>query len=108
MNDGSNVSRRERLVRLGFAVVIAAAVAAGLWFRTAGVDCKYFWIDEVHAALLRAGHCEADLYTLFDGRPRPLADLQQYTKVDPDRPFFDTIATLAANHPVHPPLYYGM
>lgn len=92
-----------RLVVVG---LLIAVVGAGLWFRFVAMDRKYFWLDEVHAALLRSGHSEADLYALFDNQPRRLMDLQRYAEVNPQQPFMATAETLASHHPVHPPLYY--
>lgn len=94
-----------RVVGIG---LIAGLIAVGLWFRFTAMDQKYFWLDEVHAALLRSGYSEHDLHQLFDDRPRRLADLQQFVRLDPQQPFSTTVATLASRHPVHPPLYYSL
>jgi uncharacterized membrane protein len=99
---------RGRMFRVVGVSVVIAALAAGLWFRFTAMDRKYFWMDEVHAALLRSGRSEADLFALYDHQPRPLDDLQRMVEIDPQQPFFSTVETLARYHPVHPPLYYAV
>lgn len=97
---------RSAPIRYAAVGVLLFAVAAGLWFRFAAIDRKYFWLDEVHAALLRSGHSEYDLLPLFDDQPRPLIEMQRYAEIDPAQPFMKTAEALAMNHPVHPPFYY--
>lgn len=94
---------RSKFIGVG---LVVSLVAAGVWFRFTAIDQKYFWLDEVHAALLRSGYSEHDLHKLFDDQPRPLVDLGRYVRLDPQQPFSTTVVTLASHHPVHPPLYY--
>jgi len=87
-------------------ICVAAMVLLGTWFRISAVDRKYFWLDEVHAAMLRSGHNESDLIRLFDGTPRSLDEMARFVRTDSTTTLLGPAQALAERHPVHPPSYY--
>ncbi len=92
----------ERLILLS---VIGFAIALGIVFRFSDLDRKFFYGDEVVSSLRESGHTEADFSRDFDGRVRTVRDVSRYLSDRSTSPN-DTIRSLVAEDPQHPPLYY--
>ncbi len=89
---------------LVFALALVA-IATGVAGRMTGLDHKIFWQDEAFSMLRITGHDEPDLYGLFDGRVHPSAELLAIDRLDPQRGFGATLASLR-EEPQRGPLFY--
>jgi uncharacterized membrane protein len=94
----------------GNAILRAALIAvilAGIFFRFYHLDGKVYWEDEIFGTIHALGYTEAQIV-----RDAPqmhtAADLQQFfhEPAGGSKPLSDTVASLAAEDPQHPPLYY--
>ncbi len=89
------------------AVAAAIAIAIGLWLRVDGLGTKVYGFDETITSLRVSGHAMRE-YEAFvrDGRPHAAADLRHFQTADPATGSGATVATLAAEDPQHPPVFY--
>jgi uncharacterized membrane protein len=89
-------------------VLAVVTVLLGVWFRFYRLDGKVFWEDEILGTIHTLGYREAEI---VEASPHleSAADLQRYFLVAPaseGRGLGATVASLAAEDPQHPPLYY--
>lgn len=81
----------------------------GIFFRFTHLDGKVYWFDEVFTSLRASGYTEAEVVQHFRGSEvASITELQKYQHPDPNRTVIDTIQSLAAEDPQHPPLYYTL
>jgi len=86
---------------------IVVLLAFGLFFRLANIDEKVYQHDEVMTSLRLAGFRVGEVRQQIAARYEiSIRDLQQYQRVSSERGVFDTLLSLAADDPKHPPLYY--
>ncbi|MEO8285655.1 MAG: glycosyltransferase family 39 protein [Chloroflexota bacterium] len=94
-----------RVALVGAMVVIA--LAAGVFFRFANLDKKFFWHDESYTPLRAVGYTAAEVIDqLFDGHEIGVQDIRRYLQISPDKTAQDTISSLAAEDQEHPPFYF--
>lgn len=87
--------------------LVAIVIGAGLYFRFVNLDRKVYWHDEVYTSLYMAGYRITEARRQLVNRPEINAqDVLKYQQLDPQRSVLDTIHSLAAEDPVHPPLYF--
>ncbi|MBD5656449.1 MAG: glycosyltransferase family 39 protein, partial [Candidatus Eremiobacteraeota bacterium] len=96
-------------VPLALRVVLAVAILAGVFFRVYHLDRKVYWEDEVVGTVRALGYTEAHIVAVAPGIA-DAAGLQKYfhpatPAMGGDR-LADTVKSLAAEDPQHPPLYY--
>jgi uncharacterized membrane protein len=89
-------------------VVAVAAVLVGIGFRFYNLSGKVFWEDEILGTIHTLGYREADI---VEASPRleNAGQLQKFFSLPPAaerRGLGATVASLAAEDPQHPPLYY--
>lgn len=97
------------------AIVLAVAVLAtlaGLFFRTYHLGTKTFWGDELVGLTHTLGYTEAEIVRAGP-QVRTAADIQVYFNLagpqhSGPRPLSATVASLAAEDPQHPPVFYLM
>lgn len=78
-----------------------------LSFRFIHLDHKVYWFDETFTSLRVAGYTETEVVQhLRQSSIVPLSELQHFQQFNPDRTLTDTLHSLAAEDPQHPPLYY--
>lgn len=94
-----------KTLRTSLLVFLGVVIAIGIVFRFSYLDRKYFYGDEVISSLRESGHTEAEFARAFDGRIRTASDISRYLSDRSTSPR-DTIRSLAAEDPQHPPLYY--
>lgn len=97
----------KRVSKLAWLWLIAIILGAGLYFRFVNLDRKVYWHDEVYTSLYMAGYRITEARRQLVNRPEINAqDILKYQQLDPQRSVLDTIRSLAAEDPVHPPLYF--
>ncbi len=107
MQSALTPDRRFGPICLGFLIVVLLAM--GLFFRFANLDKKVYRHDETRTSLRISGSWAGEMKRqIFDGREISIQDVQKYQRVNPERGFFYTIFSLAADDPKHPPLYYAL
>jgi uncharacterized membrane protein len=108
----SSPLRRHRDRRPSFRllwVFAMIAVAAGICFRLTNLERKVYWGDEVWTSVWLSGHARAEmLREVFDGREVGPRDVWEYLRVRPDRGVRRTLLAVAADDPLHPPLYLAL
>ncbi|MEG3846507.1 glycosyltransferase family 39 protein [Microcoleus sp. herbarium19] len=88
-----------------FALVIVLVI--GIFFRFANLDRKFYWIDETYTSLRVSGYTEAEMLKEISYQEIILAsDLRKYQQINADSNLTDTLGSLAAEDPQHPPMYY--
>ncbi len=87
--------------------LIIAVLAIGILFRFVNLDRKFYWIDETYTSLRVSGYTEAEIIkkTSYQKITSP-SDLQKYQQINSEKTLSDTLNSLAAEDPQHPPLYY--
>jgi uncharacterized membrane protein len=96
----------DRLLHKPLLYLTLSLVLLGIFFRTAHLDTKIFWVDEVSTALRVSGYTRSEVTTeLMRHNSFPIAELQQYQKITPSRPISATLAALQKS-PEHVPLYF--
>ena len=87
--------------------LIAIILVIGIFFRFANLDRKFYWIDETYTSLRISGYTEAEMLKEISYQKITLpSDLQKYQQINSDRNLTDTLRSLAAEDPQHPPMYY--
>lgn len=84
---------------------LTIAVVLGMFFRFNYLDQKFFYGDEVVSSLRESGHTERDFAAAFDGHVRSAKDILGFISDRSTSPG-DTVRSLSAEDPQHPPLYY--
>ncbi|PZU92849.1 MAG: hypothetical protein DCE90_17480 [Pseudanabaena sp.] len=88
-------------------LILIAFLTLGIILRFTNLDQKNYWLDEVATSLRLGGYTIADVSERFyDNQIVTVADLQKYQSPAPDKTIIDTINSLVADDPQHPPLYY--
>jgi uncharacterized membrane protein len=88
-------------------LAIGALLGLGLFFRFGNLDKKFYWHDETRASIRIAGYRTAQIKEELLGRGEiGIQELQRYQRMAPERGLGATIASLAAEDPKHPPLYF--
>jgi uncharacterized membrane protein len=96
-----------RVSKLVWLWLVAVVIGAGCYFRFVNLDAKVYWHDEVYTSLYMAGYRITEARRQLVKRPEINAqDVLKYQQLDPQRSVLDTIRALAAEDPVHPPLYF--
>ncbi|MFM9267596.1 glycosyltransferase family 39 protein [Tychonema sp. BBK16] len=91
--------------KLIFPLIILLVI--GIFFRFANLDRKFYWIDETYTSLRVSGYTEAKmLQEISSQQTISPSDLQKYQQINPDRDLTDTLHSLTAEDPQHPPMYY--
>lgn len=68
---------------------------------------KLYWHDEVYTTLRSAGYSSEETgEVLFSDRPFTPDEVLQFQHIKPDSTPIDTLTSLAAEDPQHPPLYF--
>ncbi|HHP7244006.1 MAG TPA: glycosyltransferase family 39 protein [Elainellaceae cyanobacterium] len=92
-----------------FKLLIGITLIVGIFFRFAHLDHKVYWHDETRTSLRIAGYLVSELTEqAFDGNEASPTDLMVFQHINSDRGLFNTLLSLGANDPKHPPLYYGL
>ncbi len=92
--------------------LIIVLVTLGLFFRLGNLETKIYWMDEIFTSFQIAGGTFKELVDkeldekLFAGREISVQHIQQYQPIRSEKGLLDVVGTLAAEDPVHPPLYF--
>jgi uncharacterized membrane protein len=90
---------------LGFLII--AVLVIGILFRFANLDRKFYWVDETYTSLRVSGYTEAEIIKQISYQKiTSPSDLQKYQQINSEKTLSDTLNSLAAEDPQHPPLYY--
>ena len=90
---------------VGFLII--AVLVLGIFFRFANLDRKFYWIDETYTSLRVSGYTEAEIIKQISYQKiTSPSDLQKYQQINSQKTLSDTLNSLAAEDPQHPPLYY--
>ena len=85
----------------------AIVLVIGIFFRFANLDRKFYWIDETYTSLRVSGYTEAEIIKQISYQKiTSPSDLQKYQQINSEKTLSDTLNSLAAEDPQHPPLYY--
>jgi uncharacterized membrane protein len=96
----------DRLFRQSLLYLTLVLLILGLFFRTANLGEKIFWVDEVSTTLRVSGYTRGEVTAkLLEKQSFTIGTLQQYQQVTHDRPLSETIAALQTS-PEHAPLYF--
>ncbi|MBW4661097.1 MAG: glycosyltransferase family 39 protein [Drouetiella hepatica Uher 2000/2452] len=89
--------------------VLILAIALGVCFRFVNLDRKIFWHDEVYTVMRAAGYTRGEIdQEIFQNKVFVAADLQKFQQIKPGSTPADTVQSLKAEDPQHPPLYFLM
>jgi len=84
-------------------------MGVGIFFRFAHLGQKAIWYDEAFTSLAISGHTVAEVrQEISNERVIPVAALDKYQHLNPDRGINYTVRYLMTSDPQHPPLYYAM
>lgn len=87
--------------------LIIAVLVIGILFRFANLDRKFYWVDETYTSLRVSGYTEAEIIKQISYQKiTSPSDLQKYQQINSEKTLSDTLNSLAAEDPQHPPLYY--
>ncbi len=89
---------------------ILLAIALGCCFRFYNLEQKFYWFDEAFTSLRISGYTEAELIDWLN-QPSPVSVaelLQTFQLPNPQKSLWDTVRSLAAEEPQHPPLYFAI
>ena len=90
---------------VGFLII--AVLVLGIFFRFANLDRKYYGVDETYTSLRVSGYTEAEIIKQISYQKiTSPSDLQKYQQINSEKTLSDTLNSLAAEDPQHPPLYY--
>lgn len=88
---------------------IGTAIALGIFFRLDNIEQRFYWYDEAFTSLRISGYTAAEFVEeVSEGRSVGLEELRKYQRPNPEKSTIDTIASLAAEEPQHPPLYFAI
>jgi uncharacterized membrane protein len=88
--------------------ILGVAIALGCGLRFYHLEQKFYWFDEAFTSLRISGDTEAELIAwLNQPRPVSVAELLQTFQL-PNQSLWDTVRSLAAEEPQHPPLYFAI
>jgi uncharacterized membrane protein len=77
----------------------------GIFFRSAHLDRKVYWVDEVATSIRVAGYTRPEITQAIADKVLQPQDLLRYQKLTPQRDFADSLNALAQS-PEHAPLYF--
>ena len=84
------------------------AIALGCGLRFYHLEQKFYWFDEAFTSLRLSGYTEAELIAWLNQTcPVSVAELLQIFQL-PSKTVWDTVRSLAAEEPQHPPLYFAI
>src|SRR4051794_33793568 len=90
-------------------VCISLVLALGLGIRLTGLERKYFWLDELNSSFVITGHwppfVEQEL-SRYSGQMIRVGVALGVLEQMPNRAPLRLVGALAANDPLHCPLYY--
>ena len=87
-------------------LLLAVAIASGIFFRLTHLDRKIYWVDETFTSLWLSGYAKAEVVEqIYNRPPVSIEALEQYQQINPDKTLIDTVRRL---EPQHPPLYYSL
>jgi uncharacterized membrane protein len=86
-------------------IALAILIGTGIFFRLYDLGTKYYYVDEVVSSLRESGHTEKDFARLFDGKIHTVTEISKYLS-DRSTSLASVFASLAAEDPQHPPLFY--
>jgi uncharacterized membrane protein len=89
-----------------FWIVLAIAIATGIFFRLYNLDKKVFWFDETISANHISGHGYEWYYFLKSGKPVEVKDLLTFQAPDERLGLKDSVNTLIELEPIHTPLFF--
>ncbi|MFB2977570.1 glycosyltransferase family 39 protein [Microseira sp. BLCC-F43] len=90
-------------------ILVIFLIGLGIFFRFAHLGQKALWYDEAFTSLAISGHTVAEVrQEVSNERVIPVAALDKYQHLNPDRGVNDTVRYLMTSDPQHPPLYYAM
>ncbi len=90
-------------------ILVIFLIGLGIFFRFAHLGQKAIWYDEAFTSLAISGHTVAEVrQEVFNEGVIPVAALDKYQHLNPDRGVNDTVRYLITSDPQHPPLYYAM
>ncbi|GAX42414.1 hypothetical protein NIES4075_34150 [Tolypothrix sp. NIES-4075] len=90
-------------------ILVIFLIGLGIFFRFAHLGQKAIWYDEAFTSLAISGHTVSEVrQEVFNERIIPVAALDKYQHLNPDRGIDDTVRYLITSDPQHPPLYYAM
>ncbi len=88
-------------------VLVIFLIGIGIFFRFAHLDQKAIWYDEAFTLLAVSGHTVTEIQQeVLDEGVIPVAVLDRYQHLNPDRGISNTVRYLMTSDPQHPPLYY--
>ncbi|MGF1937277.1 MAG: glycosyltransferase family 39 protein [Nostoc sp. ChiQUE02] len=88
-------------------VLVIFLVGLGIFFRFSHLGQKAIWYDEAFTSLAISGHTVAEVQQeVLNEGIIPVAALDKYQHLNPDRGVNDTVRYLITSDPQHPPLYY--
>ncbi|MBR8839946.1 MAG: hypothetical protein DSM106950_39605 [Stigonema ocellatum SAG 48.90 = DSM 106950] len=90
-------------------ILVIFLIGLGIFFRFAHLGQKGIWFDEAFTSVAISGYTVPEVRQfVFNERLIPVAALDKYQHLNPDRGFNDTVRYLITKDPQHPPLYYSM
>lgn len=90
-------------------LLIVFLIGLGIFFRFAHLGQKAIWYDEAFTFLAISGHTVTEVQQeVLNQGVIPMAALDRYQHLNPDRGISDTVGYLITSDPQHPPLYYMM
>ncbi|MEG4810822.1 glycosyltransferase family 39 protein [Microcoleus sp. F8-D3] len=88
-------------------VLVICLIGIGIFFRFAHLGQKAIWYDEAFTLLAVSGHTVTEVQQeVLDEGVIPVAALDKYQHINPDRGVSNTVRYLMTSDPQHPPLYY--
>ncbi|MEM6425236.1 MAG: glycosyltransferase family 39 protein [Cyanobacteria bacterium P01_D01_bin.128] len=89
------------------AMLIAVLLLLGMAGRFTNLAHKLYWHDETYTTFRAAGYFASEIVAdAFQGTLISPETLQSFQQLKPDSTFGDTLGSLAAEDPQHPPLYF--
>ena len=90
-------------------ILVIFLMGLGIFFRFAHLGQKAIWYDEAFTALAISGHTVTQVQQeVINEGVIPVAALDKYQHLNPDRGVNDTVRYLMTSDPQHPPLYYAV
>lgn len=90
-------------------ILVILLIGLGIFFRFAHLGQKPIWYDEAFTYLGISGHTVAEVQQeVVNQGVIPVAALDKYQHLNPERGVNDTVRYLMTSDPQHPPLYYTM
>jgi uncharacterized membrane protein len=86
-----------------------ALLLIGLFLRFFNLESKVYWHNEVYTSLRIAGYTTTEVrQQIFNDRIINRETFDNFTRLNPQKGFGETLKSLAIEDPRHPPLYYVM